>query len=177
MISCDSLVYKMWENAGLSEAVQRTKLLLTKTCKETRNCHQLSKNIKRELRWIFQQAFLLEYRLGRAAVLKPDGVAHLLAQHDIHLISNPLGDTHGRHPPGLGAGHRSLRPRRCPHHVHTPLRDLEDDRQVRLCLDCRDECKAGHIVLQLWIAFFRSCRENVDESHTCPHLHSRYVLA
>lgn len=170
LFSRDSSVYKMWENVGLSKAHN----FYWQTCKETRNRHQ---NIKRELRWIFQQAFLLEYRLGRAAVLKPDGVAHLLAQHDIHLISNPLGDTHGRHPPGLGAGHRSLRPRRCPHHVHTPLRDLEDDRQVRLCLNCRDERKAGHIVLQLRIAFFRSCRENVDESHTCPHLHSRYVLA
>lgn len=53
-------------------------------------------------------SFLLEDSLGRAAVLEPDGVAHFLAQHDIHLVCNPLGNAHGRHPPGLGTGHCPL---------------------------------------------------------------------
>ena len=146
LFSRDLLLYKMSENAGLSKAVQGTKLSLTKKPEIVTSCQKTEKENQGEY---FQPTFLLEYCLGRAAVLKPDGVAHLLAQHDIHLISNPLGDTHGCYPPGLGAGHCSLRPRRWPHHVHAPLRDLEDVRQARLCLNCRDERKAGHIVLQL----------------------------
>lgn len=52
---------------------------------------------------------LLENSLGRAAVLKPNRIADLLAQHDIHLVGHPLSDTHGCHSPRLSAGHCSLR--------------------------------------------------------------------
>lgn len=108
----------------------QTSVPLSRTKRPTSNmCRSKSKSVgyqKLENQGkYFQQAVLLEHRLGRAAVLKPDGVANFLAQHDIHLVRDPLGHAHGSDPPGLGAGHRSLRPRDRTHHVDAPLRDLE----------------------------------------------------
>ena len=51
---------------------------------------------------------VLDNCLWPGALLKADGVAHLLSKHHIHLLSNTPCDRHGGHPPGLSAGHLLL---------------------------------------------------------------------
>lgn len=78
---------------------------------------------------------LLEYSFGRATVLKSDGVADFLSKHDVHFIGHPLSHTHSRHSPGLSAGYRPLRAGLAPHHVHTPLWNLEIEAKVAINSD------------------------------------------
>lgn len=68
---------------------------------------------------------LLENCLSRATVLKPNGVADFLSKHDVHFVRHPLRHTHSCDPPGLGTSYSALWTRQTPHHVHTPLWDLE----------------------------------------------------
>lgn len=75
---------------------------------------------------------LLENSLGRAAVLKSDGVTDFLSEHDVHFVCHPLSHTHGCHSPGLSTSHCSLRTRQASHHVHTPLWDLDIKAKVTM---------------------------------------------
>lgn len=47
---------------------------------------------------------VLEHRLGARHVLETDAVADLLAEDDVHLVGDTLGDGHGGDSTGLGAG-------------------------------------------------------------------------
>lgn len=78
---------------------------------------------------------LLKYSLGRATVLKSNGVADLLSKHDVHFVRHPLSHTHSRHSSGLSTGYRPLRTRQAPHHVHTPLWDLDIEAKVAINSD------------------------------------------
>lgn len=80
----------------------------------------------------WQLPYLLQNGFCAAAIFKANGVADLLAQHDIHLVGHALGHAHGGHAPGLGARHAPLGARQRAHVVHTPLRDLAG-------IECRDE--------------------------------------
>lgn len=76
------------------------------------------------LDYLYEHNYLLENSLGRATVLKSDGITNFLSKHDVHFVSHPLSHTHRSHSPGLSTGNRPLRTRLAPHHVHTPLWDL-----------------------------------------------------
>lgn len=80
---------------------------------------------------------LLEYSLGRATVLKSNGIADFLSKHDVHFVCHPLSHTHSRYSPGLSTGYCPLRTRQAPHHVHTPLWDLEVEAKVSINSDKR----------------------------------------
>ncbi len=78
---------------------------------------------------------LLEYSLGRATVLKSNGVADFLSKHDVHFVRHPLSHAHSRNSPGLSTGYGPLRSRQAPHHVHTPLWDLDIEAKVAINSD------------------------------------------
>lgn len=59
----------------------------------------------------WQLLYLLQNGFCTTAIFKPNGVANLLAQHDIHLISHTLCHAHRSHSPGLGTSHSPLRAR------------------------------------------------------------------
>ena len=69
---------------------------------------------------------LLQNGTGSTAILKSDGISHLLAKWYIHLIGNPLCYAHCCYPPGLSTSNTAFN---TPTKFRQPLGNLQAQKQ------------------------------------------------